>query len=268
MALLRRAVFGAMLVGLISVAFLSSSAMATVSATSVTASVSPDASAVTEPGSVNVQFCATNSTSPGSETPQSDHLTLQGREFRSTQLDAFTARGVETPGNSLCQTKTYTYDCSATPGTYKFYATGINNAGQHNQARANVVVTRTASCGTSLTLTSTCTPFDDFVYYSYSFGPGTPGLSSLSYTYASSDTFQGSIGSSWAYATSDTGGSPLSYVQTGVLSESSSGNYTFEMRIEIGHTPGTLTVSDGTNSVSAAVPDGQTVNTYCPEHNS
>ena len=124
-----------------------------------------------------------------------------------------------------------------------------------------------------LTLVGECTPFNDSVFYAFTFGPGaTPALTSLSYTYTAPadsgigppDTFTGTIMSTETSAT--TGPSPLSFIRSVGLTEIVPGTYRFEMRIGIGETPGPLTVSDGTHTATAAVPDGSTAIVFCADH--
>ena len=121
-----------------------------------------------------------------------------------------------------------------------------------------------------LTFISACTPFDDFAYYTYTFGPGaTSGLTSLSYTYTAAGlppyqgTYQGTI--MFAAKSATIGPSPLSHVRSLRLTEST-GTYRFEMRLLDNLTPGTLTVSDAIHTASAPTPVRSTVTVYCAEH--
>ena len=267
MSVLRRMATMTVLAGAVLGASLTPTALASTSPLGV--SVTPSVTRLTEPGSIDVQYCATNNYAPADETTATDRVELRGREYRTpgpTLLDAFLVRGSVTPGNSLCSTKTYNFDCATAAGQYEFTGVAANAAHAQNVARVFVRVIASRTCGPVLRLTSDCTPFDDFVFYTYTFGPGaTTGLSSLSYSYAgASQTWTGSIGSAWAQGTAS-GGGPNSYVESGELSENPAGSYQFRIRVEIGNTPGTLTVSDGTHSNQAAVPDGQGVSDYCPE---
>ena len=143
---------------------------------------------------------------------------------------------------------------------------GFGNAGHCTSyaAQGGVFLEDMQSSGAQLTFVSECTPFDDSVYYTYTFGPGAVSAN-LTYTYTTaSGTYGGTVTTAQTAASS--GPSPHNYVRSLGLNQVAPGTYSFEMHINYGTTPGTLTVTDGSSTSSAPTPAASTAVIYCAPH--